>query len=173
MLAYLFFHRPTPEADVREYEEGLRRFHRALAGAGVSGFAGSWTYRVGDGYSDWYLIESSAVLDVINDAAVSGQRAGAHDMVARQATGGTGKLLTLVSGSYDADAGFEIGFSKPPGTTYPDLYSQLQIWTARPDVSLWRRMMVLGPPPEFTLLARAELELSPELEPSVFQRERI
>ena len=57
MLAYVFFHRPGPGVEVAEYETALRRFHTSLTGEPPSGFIESTTYRLGDSYADWYLVE--------------------------------------------------------------------------------------------------------------------
>jgi hypothetical protein len=171
VLAYLFFHRPGPNADVAAYDDGLRRFHAALASAQVPGFAGSRTYRVGDRYCDWYLVQTSASLDALNDAAVSGARASSHDAVARAAVDGEGKLLRLAGGAYDAGAPLEARFSKPRGMSYPDLYRRLQEWTSRPGFSLWRRMMVLGPAPEFVMLGPSDPGLPADMNPETFRRE--
>jgi hypothetical protein len=46
-------------------------------------------------------------------------------------------------------------------------------YTANPGTSLWRRMMVLGPPPEFCLIAPSEVELPLEFGPEVLSREPI
>ena len=173
MIAYLFFHELAPGADAGAYEEGLRRFHAALAEAGVRGFVSSRTYRVGGGYCDWYVVESSAALDQLNDAAVTGRRAPSHDAVARHATKSAGKLLTLARGAFEPDTRFEVRFSKPQGMSYSDLYGRTAGWTKHPGVSLWRRMMVLGPPPEFCLLATSDVAVPEELEPVVFRREPI
>ena len=173
MIAYLFFHEIAPDGDALRYEDGLRRFHEALAGAGVPGFAGSRTYRLGPQYCDWYLVESSASLDPLNDAAVSGQRSASHADVASLATNFTGKLLKLTAGQYSADAGIEVRFAKPHGMTYAHLYRLLEPWTSRSDVSLWRRMMVLGPPPEFCLIARSDVDLPDELDAEVYRREPV
>ncbi|HVH62481.1 MAG TPA: hypothetical protein VNA65_02665 [Candidatus Dormibacteraeota bacterium] len=173
MLAYLFFHQPAVSVDRGEYEEGLRRFHAALAEGNVEGFISSSTYRVGGRYCDWYLVQNSAALDVLNDAAVSGPRLHVHDAVAHQAIDGAGKLLKLIAGNHDASAGFEVRFSKPRGASYGQLYSLLKPWTDREDVSLWRRMMVLGPPPEFVLLSRSREELPGDMEPEILIRETI
>lgn len=173
MLAYVFFHRAAPGVETPDYEAALRRFHAALAGEPPRGFIGSSTYRVGDMYADWYLVESSAALDALNEAAVSGARSASHDKAARMATDGAGKLLALVSGSASAGAGFEIRFSKPAGMGYPELYQRLKPWTDRADVTLWRRMMVLGPPPEFCLLAPSEIQLPAEMKPEVLRRESV
>ena len=173
MLAYVFSHRSAPGVDAKGYEEALRRFHAALASAPSKGFVRSSTYRTGDGYSDWYLVESSAALDWLNTAAISGARTPAHDAAARMAVDAVGKLLSLVSGELTPEAGFEIRFAKPSGMSYTNLYARLQPWTSLPAVSLWRRMMVLGPPPEFCLVTPELIELPPDLEPEVVTRRTI
>src|SRR5260370_10030245 len=173
LLAYVFSHRPAGDGDVAVYETALTRFHAALASAPPNGFVRSSTFRVGDRYRDWYVGDASAALDVLNAAAVSGARTPAHDAAARMAVDGEGKLYSLVSGEPAAGPGFEIQFSKPAGVGYPDHYERLRRYTKGPGVSLWRRMMVLGPPPEFCLLAPSEIELPPEYRPEVLRREPI
>jgi hypothetical protein len=173
VLAYVFSHRPTGGVETAAYEDSLRRFHGALARGALSGFVASSTFRIGDAYSDWYLLESSAAMDVLNAAAVSGDRAGPHDAVAGMAADGMGKLFKLAAGEHSIEAGFEVRFSKSAGMKYADLYARLQPLTAAPGVSLWRRMMVLGPPPEFCLIAPSEVALPEEMRPEVFRREPI
>lgn len=173
MLAYVFSHRPAGGVDVAEYDAALQRFHASLAAAAPRGFLGSSSFRVGDGYSDWYLVEDSAALDPLNEAAVSGARTPVHDAAARMAVDGVGKLYSLAAGEGRSQAGFEIHFSKPAGTGYADLYERMQPFTGRPDTSLWRRMMVLGPPPEFCLLSPAEVELPREFRAEVLRREPV
>ncbi len=173
MLAYVFFHRAASGVDTPVYEAALRRFHAALAAAPPAGFISSTTYRIGNGYADWYLVENSAALDPLNEAAVKGARSAPHDAVAHMATDGAGKLLMLRSGSARTEAGFEIRFSKPAGMAYPALYERLMPWTDREGVCLWRRMMVLGPAPEFCLVAPSELDLPAELNPETLRREPI
>jgi hypothetical protein len=173
LLAYVFSHHPAGGIAVASYEESLRHFHAALASAAPSGFISSRTFRTGDRLSDWYMVESSAALDVLNAAAVSGARAKVHDAAARMAADGVGKLLKLHAGEYFAGEGFEVRFAKPAGMRYVDLYARLQTWTGVPEVSLWRRMMVLGPPPEFTLITPSEVDLPAEMHPEVLRREPI
>lgn len=170
MLAYVFFHRAAPGVETSGYEAALRRFHAALASEPPRGFTGSSTYRVGGMYADWYLVEGSAALDVLNEAAVTGARSASHDTVAHMATDGAGKLFALVSGRDAAGAGFEVRFSKPAGMRYPELYDRLKPWTEMTGVTLWRRMMVLGPPPEFCLIAPSEVQLPAEMRPEVLER---
>ena len=117
MLAYVFFHRPAPGVETPPYEAALRRFHALLAEGPPTGFIGSMTYRVGGGYADWYLVETSAALDRLNEAAVNAARSPAHDAVARMSADGAGKLLTIVSGRSRTEPGFEVRFSKPAGMT--------------------------------------------------------
>jgi hypothetical protein len=173
LLAYVFFHRAGPGVEIAAYETALRRFHASLAGAPPPGFVGSTTYRIGDGYGDWYLVENSAALDPLNEAAVRGARTASHDTVAQMSADGAGKLLMLVTGRPRTEAGFEIRLSKPSGISYADFYKKLEPWTARADITLWRRMMVLGPPPEFGVVAPSELELPPEMTPETLHREPI
>jgi hypothetical protein len=173
VLAYVFSHRPADGVETAAYEDGLRRFHSALASASPSGFIASATFRVGGAFADWYLLESSAALDVLNTAAVSGERAAAHDAAARMAADGAGKLLSLASGQASMEGRFEIRFAKPAGMTYLDLYARLKKWTGAPGISLWRRMMVLGPPPEFSILTPSELELPADMRPEVVRRHPI
>jgi hypothetical protein len=173
LLAYVFSHRRAPGVDATVYEQALRRFHAALASAPSSGFISSTTYRIGDAYSDWYLVDSSAALDWLNAAAISGTRTPAHDAAARMAVDGSGKLWSLAGGEAPRGAGFEVRFAKPAGVSYAELNARLEPWTSRPEVSLWRRMMVLGPPPEFCLVTPSELELPNEMRPEVFGREPI
>ncbi|HEV2028467.1 MAG TPA: hypothetical protein VGS16_08030, partial [Candidatus Dormibacteraeota bacterium] len=134
---------------------------------------GSTTYRTDGGYADWYLVESSAALDPLNEAAVTAARAASHDAVAHMSADGAGKLLALVSGRPRTERGFEIRLSKPKGMSYADFYQRLEPWTTRDQVSLWRRMMVLGPPPEFCLVGPSQLELPAEMTPETLYREPI
>jgi hypothetical protein len=183
LLAYVFFHRAAPGVEAPAYETALRRFHSSLAAAPPPGFIGSSTYRVGGGYADWYLVDGSAVLDVLNEAAVNVARSASHDVVAHLSSDGAGKLLTRVgraragrtstSGAARPRAGYEIRFSKPAGMGYPELYERLKPWTDQAELTLWRRMMVLGPPPEFCLLAPSEVELPAEMKPEILRRDPV
>lgn len=171
MLAYVFFHRPAPNAGTIPYEAALRTFHESLAAAPPAGFLGASSYRIGGGYADWYLVADSAALDRLNEAAVGDPALSSHDTVAHMSSEGAGKLFTLVSGEPRTESGFETRFSKPRGMAYSELYERLRPLTVRPDVSLWRRMMVLGPPPEFCLASRSELDLPAEMSPETLPRE--
>jgi hypothetical protein len=173
LLAYVFFHRAGSGAEVAAYETALRQFHASLAAEPPSGFIESTSYRIGDGYADWYLVENSAALDPLNEAAVSAARAASHDAVAHMSTDGAGKLLALVSGRPKIEPEFEIRLSKPKGMSYRDFYERLEPWTSRDGLTLWRRMMVLGPPPEFCLVAPSKIQLPAAMSPETLQRETI
>ena len=173
MLAYVFFHRAGSGVEIPTYEAALRRFHTSLASEPPPGFISSTTYRIGSGYAEWYLIDNSVALDPLNEAAVKGSRSGPHDAVAHMSADGAGKLFMLKSGIARTEPGFEIRFSKPSGMGYQELYEQLKTWTDREEVTLWRRMMVLGPAPEFCLVASSEQHLPEEMRPEVLRREPI
>lgn len=173
MLAYVFSHRPAGGVDIGDYEAALRRFHATLASAPPNGFVSSSTFMVGNRYDDWYLVENSAALDVLNEAAVTGVRSHAHNAAARMAVDGVGKLYSLAGGEPPSGPGYEMRFSKPAGTSYADLYERTQPYSGRPGASLWRRMMVLGPPPEFCLIAPSEIELPGEFRSEVLRRDPI
>jgi hypothetical protein len=170
LLAYVFFHRPGPGVETASYETALRRFHATLAVGPPPGFVASTTYRVDGGYADWYLVQNSAALDPLNEAAVSAARLASHDAVAHMSADAAGKLLALVAGLPRAETGFEIRLAKPKGMSYSDFYMRLEPWTTREQVSLWRRMMVLGPPPEFCLVTPSELMLPAEMSPETVPR---
>jgi hypothetical protein len=172
-LAYVFSHRPADGVDIADYEAALKRFHASLAGSPPAGFIGSSTFRTGDRYSDWYLVQSSAALDFLNEDAVSGARRQPHDAAARMAVDFAGKLYGLSAGEPLLDPGYEIRFSKPAGMGYADLYERMKQYTIGPGASLWRRMMVLGPPPEFCLIAPTAVELPGEFRSEVLSRDPI
>jgi hypothetical protein len=173
LVAYVFSHQPADGVDVVAYEGALRRFHAELAKASLSGFIDSATFATGPGYSDWYLLENTAAMDVLNAAAVSGARISAHDSAARMSADGAGKLLSLAAGKASIAGGFEVRFGKPAGMPYQDLYARLEAWTTAPEVSLWRRMMVLGPAPEFCLITPSMVDLPAEMHPEVLERNPI
>jgi len=56
---------------------------------------------------------------------------------------------------------------------YRDFYERLEPWTSRDGLTLWRRMMVLGPPPEFCLVAPSKIQLPAAMSPETLQRETI
>ena len=178
MLAYLFWHRPRKDAPIDAYEEAQLAFHRSLARARPVGMRCSATFRLDEvpwpvhdadpeagrpGYEDWYLIEDFAALGVLNEAAVGHGHRSTHEQAARRFGAGAGGLYALLEGGRSGEGG--------PGA--PAIETNVAIWVARapgspkrqlgellgdgmdPEhASLWRRQLVLGPAPEFCLLAR-------------------
>lgn len=154
MIAYLFWHWPSAESpDDAGYEGRQAAFHAALAESGAEGFVESRRYRVegagwlpgGRGYEDWYLVEGSFALDPLNEAAV-GARAGAEHAAAAAGAEGLGGLYRLQRGVPRAASATVSWLSKPRGEDYRTFYERFG-----GEVVLWRRMMVLGPAPEFLL----------------------
>jgi hypothetical protein len=159
MLAYIFWHSRDPHVDKHTYEQRLIDFHQLLQERKPGGFLYSAVYQIAgvpwiadgaEAYEDWYLVENSAALDVLNDAAVDAQRKSTHDLVAHDAMKGVGGLYRLHSGDADlAKARVAIWFAKPAGTSYETLYATLDPQVQQAGASLWRRQMVLGPAHEF------------------------
>lgn len=180
-LAYVFWHWPQRETDVATYEKQLAEFHRMLGEARPKGFSGSATFRLqgapwmeGAGYEDWYLVQDSAALDPLNEAAVAAAVKRAHDAAALHTAGGTAGLYRWRAGAGKCEEGrVAHWFAKPAGTGYEELYERLKLFTQQPGVALWQRQMVLGPTPEFCLRAGEPLELPPALDDLAVKLERI
>ena len=161
MLAYVFWHWPYPHIEEAIYQRHIIDFQEALRTHRPRGFQYSmilqvervpWSGRDGKVYEEWYVVENSAALDVLNEAAVSGLCKEPHQRVAQDAAGGTGGLYRLYVGEAGlATARVALWFAKPAGMSYETLYGTLQaeIGQAAGSGSVWQRQMVLGPAPEF------------------------
>jgi hypothetical protein len=133
-------------------------------GEHVAGLLGLRVYRLDaipwlpgrpSGYEDWHLLEDSAALDRLNEAAVTHARQLPHDRIAAMAAGGTAGLYGLRSGALmEPDAAYWL--SKPAGMSYSDFLRRMQPYVERGGC-LWSRRMTLGPTPEFCLQAPADL----------------
>jgi hypothetical protein len=162
VLAYLFWHSPSPSADVSEYEHRLAAFHDRLRADPPDGFTESVAFRVdvpwiGAGYEDWYLVSDWAALGVLNAAAVDAGHRPDHDAVAGDAAKGAGGVYALRTGGLALrDAGAADWSSKPLGEPYPDWEDGLVRGREPGDFVLWQRQMVLGPAPEYCLLRRGD-----------------
>ena len=116
MLAYVFWHWPRPEIERGQYLDHLAEFHRILAANKPPGFQKSvvfsiknanWLNTNGEAFEEWYLLDNSAAMDPLNDAAVSGVCEEPLNRVARQAGDCTGGLYRLRAVTGDlADAKF-------------------------------------------------------------------
>ena len=169
MLAYVFWHTRDARVDDREYVARLLDFHRALAARKPPGYlrslvarvrGASWIAPDGDAFEEWYVLEGSTALDVINEAAVSGTCQAPHDAVARLAAAGTAGLYLLGRGAGD-EAGMRYAswFGKPAGMKYAEMYARLEPVVAKTGATLWGRQMVLGPTPEFCLRSKEMVAL--------------
>jgi hypothetical protein len=171
MLAYVFWHWPQPGVDNETYLTHLEAFHQTLAANRPPGFRRSvvfgihdadWLQTRGPAYEEWYLMDGSAAMDPLNDAAVSGVCEAPHNLVARQAAGGTGGLYRLRAGAEDlGDARFAIWLAKPDGVTYRDFFDTMSSLTSQSNVALWGRQMTLGPTTEFCLHSQTPIQLPP------------
>lgn len=175
MLAYVFWHWPTPAMAAPSYETAMLDFHERLMDAGSPVLLGSRTYRVegepwlpdSRGYIDWYLLDGGfASLELLNELAVSPSLKEAHDRPAHMVAGGAGgvyRLMAGVSGGRPPVAATWL--SKPAGVPYPAFHEQLRPWSEREGVALWQRQMVLGPALEFCLQSPAPLDLPVDWRP--------
>ena len=164
MLAYVFWHQRAGNVAKEEYQECLVAFHQVLQEQRIQGFKGSivlempqlpWMREGSEVYEDWYLVENSAALDVVDEAAVSGICRKPHNQVARLAEYGTGGLYRLKGGSTTPATFAGIRsvswFSKPAGMSYSQLYSLLQAANIEQQDIFWQRQMTMGPALEYCL----------------------
>ncbi|HEV7943354.1 MAG TPA: hypothetical protein VGP17_11195 [Solirubrobacteraceae bacterium] len=162
MIAYLLWHRPRQGVDPAAYEQAAERFHRSLAHARPAGLrstallrADALPWLAGEGwYEDWYLLEDFGALGVLNEAAVAAGHRSAHENIARSFGSGAGALYKLIEGGGDSLAHtLAVWVSRPAGASSPGLGDMLGDGMDREHASLWRRALVLGPAPEYCLLA--------------------
>jgi hypothetical protein len=169
MLAYVFWHWPQSTIDPNTYVNHLLNFHQTLAANKPNGFQQSIVFRIrgatwlntnDEAFEEWYLLDDSAAMDHLNDAAVSGVCEEPHNRVARQAADGTGGLYRLRAGDGELTAArYALWLSKPAGVPYKDFYTALERLTSQPGVSLWGRQMTLGPTTEFCIHSPDPIEL--------------
>lgn len=177
MLAYVFWHWPAPTVERSHYEMALASFHGLLRQHAPPGFDHSyavafqgepWANRRGAAYADWYLVSGSAVLDPLNEVAISPPLAAAHGEIARLAAAGAGGLYRLRSGT-PGPWMIATWLSKPAGMPYPDFYRALEPYTGA-EGGLWRRQMVLGPAPEFCWQSESRASFPSEFSPLAVSR---
>ena len=171
MLAYVFWHWPQSHIDPDSYIKHLTDFHQTLAANKPTGFHHSDVFRVrgaswlntnDEAYEEWYLLDDSAAMDRLNEAAVSGVCEEPHNRVAREAADGTGGLYRLRAGHEElSKAKSALWLSKPNGVTYKDFYAALEPLTSQQGVALWGRQMTLGPTTEFCIHSANPIELPP------------
>src|SRR5215218_2410959 len=136
MLAYVFWHWPQSTVAPGTYLHHLLEFHQTLAVNKPAGFQESVVFRVrgaswlntnDEAYEEWYLLDDSAAMDRLNEAAVSGVCEEPHNRVAREAADGIGGLYRLRAGQEElGSAKHALWLSKPSGVAYKDFYTTLQ-----------------------------------------------
>jgi hypothetical protein len=161
LLAYVFWHCRRERIGTADYERALLDFHRTLDAHRPPGFLGArvlklpraeWLVTERGVYEEWYLVEGSEVLDLLDRGAVSPPCGEPHDAVARHAAAGTAGLYRLREGELEnGPVATACWLAKPPRQPYPDFFEELRPWTSLPGAALWGRQMVLGPTPEFCL----------------------
>ncbi len=163
MLAYVFWHQRASRITREHYQEKLLAFHRSLHERHPQGFVGSVVLEIArlpwmtagreEVYEDWYLIEHSAALDPLDEAAVSGSCYEPHQQIAHLASHGTGGLYRLKEGAIDLSqvAGPRLitWFGKPAGMSYETLSEYFHQKRGEPQGLVWQRQMTLGPALEF------------------------
>src|SRR5262245_24780612 len=168
MLAYLFWHAASDASAAAEYEKKILRFGEALAKAKVPGVLGCASYAVGrtswlgePGYEDWVWLEGTSVLETLNERAVSGAMEQPHRAVSQITKhGGFGALYYLVGGKHAIPGHSKIlWLSRPRGIAWRDVMPGI-VKSASAEVTVWRRLMVLGPATEFAVIGQAELSLA-------------
>jgi hypothetical protein len=188
VLAYVFWHAPSPTVAPAEYEAELARFHGSLAASPPPGFVRSASYRLGRlpwepsafgpvVYADWYLVADFGALGHLNHDAVALPHHGSHDAVAALAEHGVGGLYRLRRGTVDLDAiRFDGWIAKPRGVPSEVFAAQVLPDGSPPEASLWQRQMALGPAPEYCRRTKgpvavlAEGERRIEVRPVALQR---
>lgn len=147
VLAYVFWHRPRPDADQDAYEEAQRLFHRELEGETACFRVASLPFEARSGYEDWYLVEDWAALGELNGRAVDRRRRESHDEAAALAAEGWGAIYGLLRGEPLIPRAVEWR-EKPRGRPAAE-----HATSSRAEV-VWRRQLVLGPAPELCLGSR-------------------
>ena len=178
LLAYVFWHWPRPSADRSTYEAAQRQFHRVLGDSESDGFVRSFTHAIagapwandgGEAYEDWYLVRDSAALDSLDIAAVTAARKSPHDAAASLAADGKAGLFKLAVGEPPSAPRSAQWFVKPAGMSYPQIFAAIEPALGPVGGSLWVRKMVLGPSPEFCVLAREPAVLATPFQMLAFQ----
>ncbi len=106
------------------------------------------------GYEDWYFLEDFAAIGVLNEAAIGRGHRTSHDEAARLMGSGTAAIFALVEGDTTAmaAAGVSVWVARERGSARPEVAGLLADGVVGRS-ALWRRQLVLGPAPEFCLVA--------------------
>ncbi|WP_338598752.1 hypothetical protein V6M85_08490 [Sulfolobus tengchongensis] len=176
MLAYVFWHQRAKEFVKEEYEKSLINFHKYFNEmAKIEGYLGSLVIKVsyvpwteGDVYEDWYLMESSKTLDLLNNAVLElSDVKSLHDEVAKMARNGKGGLYKLIKGDpLSPSYKYAYWISKPIGMKYDDFYKEIEPFSQ----NLWRKQLAMGPLSEFCIFSPNPINVSERYSPIFQQR---
>lgn len=168
MYAYVFWHAAPANIASGEYQKTLLHFGRALATLKIPGLLNNASYSIGEipwlgepGYEDWAWLQSLSVLEPLNERAVVGPMEKPHRAIAQLTRhGGFGALFSLVAGTHEVPGDSKvIWVSRPRGLQWREVMPAI-IKSANADVAVWRRLMVLGPSPEFAIIGPPALTLT-------------
>jgi hypothetical protein len=105
-------------------------------------------------YEDWYLVDDWSALGVLEEAAVSRGHFSAHDAIAAHTDAGAGAVYRLQEGSARPQAAIAaVWVTARRGHAAPSLGELLGDGMDPERDGLWRRCLVLGPAPEYCVLA--------------------
>jgi hypothetical protein len=196
ILKFVLWTWPSATASVADFENSRLAFHRIMARDKLEGFLDCAMFKVDTApwsgafvfenspwsvghktvFEEWYLFHGSAALDAVNERVQAGPYKESHGKFLRQDLGGEcaglyyarkGDLETALAGTKTQCT---LWFNKVY-PTYEDLFKQLAPATTRS--VLWRRLLVLGPTPEFHVDLDASTTLPEELKPYKVLRTRV
>lgn len=168
MYAYVFWHAAPDNVAAAEYEKTLLHFGQALAKLKIPGLLNNASYSISQtpwlgepGYEDWAWLDSLSALEPLNERAVVGAMEKPHREIAQLTRhGGFGALLYLVAGRHEVVGDSKIiWLSRPRGLQWREVMPAI-IQSANAEVAVWRRLMVLGPSPEFAIIGPPTLTLT-------------
>ena len=165
MLAYLFWHEPHEDVDADAYVERLQAFHRALAAAPPPSFVRSWSVRLAaapwdDGRPSRSRTGTRRGLARARDAERGrGPRPARHRPRRGRRDGDERRRWAVPAAARDARRAGAVGGvgRQAPGRALDVFEPRLRAAVdAAGGGAVLRRQMVLGPAPEYALLAGGE-----------------
>jgi hypothetical protein len=199
ILKFVLWTWPSATASVDGFRDSRVEFHRVMARHKVDGFLGSGMFSVDTApwagaflfenspwstghrtvFEEWYLFHGSAALDAINERVHEGPYKESHGKFLRQDLGGecAGLYYARKGAVEQALDGLTrprttLWFNKTSGT-YDALLDRLGPAMGASRCVLWRRLLVLGPTPEFHVDVDADTALPEDLRPFRVRRTRL
>lgn len=199
ILKFVLWTWPSATASAADFRDSRVKFHEVLAHTRVDGFLGSAMFAIDTApwagaflfenspwatghrtvYEEWYLFHGSAALDAINERVHEGPYKESHGKFLRQDLGGEcaglyyarkGDIEQAVAGLRNPEC--TLWFNKTSGT-YDELLARLAPTMGSSRCVLWRRLLVLGPTPEFHVDVDALVTLPEDLRPYRVRRTAI